>query len=521
VRALTRIDTQNQIVAKKSDASGDAIAGSGADALPSWPRIPWYSTLRLLPPLIWIPVIAVLLMSLAIAAMSELSARRAHSNNARISQVLLRLGALADIRTLIVDAETGQRGYLLTGEPVFLEPFTQAARGMPDSMARLRELSAASGQVEEALDRASVLMAERLTGLSNIVRAYETSGTEAALALMKSAEDRRVMDSLRAELATLDALTRAELDTLQSERLAAARWSRARLLVMTLVSLGLLVMLTRQFAIAALRQERRRSAAEHEARKLELLVAARTSELSRLSTHLQDYAEKEKSELAHDLHDELGGLLTAAKMDLSWLEGRLSEAAVQQRLTQLGRALDEAMDVKRRVVEDLRPSLLDHFGLATALRAYLDASCRKCTISCELVIDDSLDAAVPKEAAIALFRVAQEAFTNVVRHAAARKIRVELAGDADQFLLSIEDDGCGFDVTSPAVRASHGILGMRHRIGALNGRFFLDSAAGRGTRLRVEIPRDDAQPRAEDIHLERASATSGFSSEMSRILSRK
>jgi signal transduction histidine kinase len=483
---------------------------------------PWYASLQRLSPLILVSLIAVLLMTLAVAALSEVSARRAQESNARIGQVLLRLEALSDLRGLMVDAETGQRGYLLTRDPAYLEPFSFAAQALPEALVRLRALSAGAPQVEEALTRASALMAEQLTAVSNVVRAYDESGDRAAaVALMQSDDGRRVTDSLRAELATLDALTRAELDGLQSDRIAAARWSRARLLVMTLLSLGLLLMLTRQFAASALRQERRRFAAEHEAKALERLVAARTRELSQLSTHLQEIAEKEKSELTHDLHDELGGLITAAKMDLSWLQGRLDEPVIQQRLVQLGKALDEAMDVKRRVVGDLRPSLLDHFGLATALRAYLDAACRKATLQCELHLDAELDTLVPKDTAIALFRVVQEAFTNVVRHAGANTVHVELRCEPARYFLSIRDDGCGFDSTSPAFRWSHGVTGMRHRIRALGGAFFIDSAPGQGTHLRAEVPRDADHMRAADTHLERASATSALSSAMSRILSRK
>ncbi|MGQ0835228.1 MAG: sensor histidine kinase [Gammaproteobacteria bacterium] len=396
-------------------------------------------------------------------------------------------------------------------------------RALPDSLARLRELSVNVPQAEEAPSRAGALTAERLRVASNIVRAYDQSGDRsAAIAMMQKGEDRRLMDALRAELATLDALTHAELDELHSERISAARWSRARLLVMTLLSLGLLLMLTRQFAVRAFRQERRRFAAEQEARVLETLVAARTRELSQLSTHLREFAEKEKSELAHDLHDELGGLLTAAKMDLAWLQGRLGETASLQCLAQLGQALDEAMDVKRRVVENLHPSLLDHFGLATALHAYFDAACRKTTLACELEIDDTLDERVPKDTAIALFRVVQEGFTNVVRHAQATSVRVELRREPTRYVFSIRDDGCGFDPASSTFRASHGITGMRHRIRALGGRLGIDSAPGRGTLLHAEVPRTGtAQAPVAEAYFERASATSGLSSAMSRILSRK
>jgi signal transduction histidine kinase len=227
------------------------------------------------------------------------------------------------------------------------------------------------------------------------------------------------------------------------------------------------------------------------ARRLEKRVEARTRELSALSTHLQQLAEKEKSELARNLHDELGGLLTAAKMDLSWLQGRITgDAAIEQRLHQLGAVLDEAMDVKRRVVEELRPSLLDHFGLATALGSYVESVCRQSGLQADVAI--TADEDFPRDIAIGLFRIVQEGMTNVVRHAHARGVRLELSSGRQIYRLNLVDDGCGIDLADPAFRWSHGLTGMRHRVSALGGRFSLVSARGAGTALRVELPRRPA-----------------------------
>jgi signal transduction histidine kinase len=484
-------------------------------------RLP-LASLRLLPPLVWIALAAVLCLTLAIAAFSELSAQNAQQANAQIAQVLHRLQTLSEVRALIVDAETGQRGYLLTGDTNYLEPFALAARDLPAALDRLRRLCEGT-EAYAAFARMSTLIAERLEEATRVVQAYDSPGNRAeAIALMRATDSRQIMEDIRAELSTLDALSRAELDRLQSGRIAAARWSRASLLVATALTLTLLLVLSRRLAAASSHSESRRAAAEHEARALERLVQARTQELSELSTHLQSVAEKEKSELARDLHDELGGLLTAAKMDLSWLQGRLDEPVTQQRLAQLGSALDEAMGVKRRVVENLRPSLLEHFGLATALRAYLEAASRKAALQCELKLDESADSLGPSDTAIALFRVVQEAFTNVVRHAGATCVRVELECGESSYRLTIVDDGHGFDPASSRLQRSHGITGMRHRVRALGGLFELESAPGRGTVLRAEVPRGAAYgERPEVAQRERASATSGLSSAMSRILSRK
>lgn len=220
----------------------------------------------------------------------------------------------------------------------------------------------------------------------------------------------------------------------------------------------------------------------------ELPLDARTRELAELSTHLQNFAEQERSELARNLHDELGGLLTAAKMDLSWLQSRLGEPPNEGRLAQLGDALDEAMNVKRRVVEHLRPSLLDHFGLATALRAHVESACAKADLQFDVVVDDDVGP-VPKDIAIALFRLVQEGTANIIRHACAQRVRLEFGGDARHYILKLSDDGKGFDLAGARLRGSHGLIGMRHRIEALHGRFAMHSGSGRGTRIEVEVPR--------------------------------
>jgi signal transduction histidine kinase len=222
---------------------------------------------------------------------------------------------------------------------------------------------------------------------------------------------------------------------------------------------------------------------------LESLVEARTRELSALSTHLQELAEEEKSQLARNLHDELGGLLTAAKMDLSWVQSRVTDPDLQERLAQLGSVLDEAMDLKRRVVEDLRPSLLDHFGLPTALRAYVDSACAKAGLRTELTLPEE-DAPMAKETAIALFRIVQEGVTNIIRHAGARTVTLRLAAESGAYRIVLSDDGSGFDATDRELSSSHGITGMRQRVRALGGQFEMASSPGAGTTLRVAIPRD-------------------------------
>jgi signal transduction histidine kinase len=276
--------------------------------------------------------------------------------------------------------------------------------------------------------------------------------------------------------------------TLAAAAAVALSGSPLALVIVTLVDVALLAWVARLIVAETLRQSELRAAAEQDAKDMERLIEARTGELSDLSTHLQAFTEKEKADLARNLHDNLGGLLTAAKMDLSWMQSRLKDPPLEQRMTQLGNVLDEAMDLKRQVVEDLRPSLLEHFGLPTALRAHLEATCTKAGIECEVEVPDSADA-MPKEVAIALFRVVQEGLANIVRHSGARHVKLLIHQGAERYLLMLSDDGCGMDLNGTRFRWSHGLAGMRHRVRAIGGTFDIESGPAKGTALRVEIPK--------------------------------
>jgi signal transduction histidine kinase len=219
---------------------------------------------------------------------------------------------------------------------------------------------------------------------------------------------------------------------------------------------------------------------------------ARAQELSELCTHLQHYVEKEKHELARRLHDELGGLLTAAKMDVSWLQSgmearRMEDDVLRERLARLGGVLDDAMDLKRRVVEELRPSLLDHFGLPTALRAHVESTCSRSGLNCEVSMDEAMET-LPRETAIALFRVVENGLDNIVRHANATSVKIDVRVENGRHVIRLSDDGRGLDLSDPALRR-HNLTGMRHRIEGLGGEFRIESTADRGTELTISIPK--------------------------------
>ena len=228
---------------------------------------------------------------------------------------------------------------------------------------------------------------------------------------------------------------------------------------------------------------------EQRERELEVRVAARTEELSSLSTHLLRLAETERSSLAKELHDELGGLITAVKMDLSWLSARLGaslDSESRQKLDSVMQMLNQAMLLKRRVVESLRPSLLDHFGLAVALRSHFDEHCAREGIECVATLpEDGL--ALDAVAQLTLFRVAQEALANIIARGGAKHIEVVIEPEGDGYVLLVGDDGPTMDTD-----LSRSMPSVRHRMSAAGGTVEAEARPDQGNRIRAFVPRSAA-----------------------------
>jgi signal transduction histidine kinase len=223
---------------------------------------------------------------------------------------------------------------------------------------------------------------------------------------------------------------------------------------------------------------------------LEIEAAARAAELNEVYAHLQTVQEQERSRLARGLHDELGGLLLAARMDVSWVRQHARDAephAVAARIDRILDALDQGIDLKRRVIEELRPTLLDNMGLLAAIRWQLDETCARAHVQCACHFPASEPQIAP-DTAIALFRVVQEALTNVLKHASARRVDVTLDVVDERVLLAVVDDGVGIDAAGSTRPHAHGLNGMKHRISAIGGTLTVSRSPGGGTEVRAIVP---------------------------------
>ena len=200
--------------------------------------------------------------------------------------------------------------------------------------------------------------------------------------------------------------------------------------------------------------------------------------------------EAERTRIAREIHDELGQALTGVKMDLTWVKARLpAEPAIRDRLEAMGKLLEDAVQVGRRISSDLRPGALDDLGLAAALRWQARVFTERTGIAVR--IDAPEDIAVPDERATAAFRICQEALTNISRHSGATEVQLALNAEDHDLCLVSRDNGRGFPIGA-SKEGAFGLLGMRERAEAWGGAVSIDSALGAGTTVTLQLPLGEA-----------------------------
>lgn len=456
-------------------------------------RVRWFMAA---PPQVLVALIMTALVSLVVFAVSELAA--SHVRQVRSEALLLRERAthVGDIHDALIQAESAQRGYLLTSDQRYLQPFKDAAARAEKASVELKA-STRGAEAETAASNAIVELANRRLDEMRVTTSNAEQGRrDLALELLRSGIGVQAMEEVTQRTKAFEGdllrqLGEREVDVVES--MTEQRIGVALVVVLNLVFLAILAnMLIRQFMLS----EAHSAQLQQFADGLERTVAERTASLEALSTHLQASSEREKGQLARDLHDELGGILTSAKIDIAWIEGHSKSADpdLVTRLRRLSNVLDEAVDMKRRVVENLRPSLLDHLGLGAAIDWYVGETAKNAGLEVDLIPPPD-EPKAPPELAIAIFRLVQEGMTNTIRHARASNMTIAITLEPEGYRVMLGDDGIGIVDFRPG-KFTHGLAGMSHRARALGGSFEIDTQPGKGTRIEAFFPRH-AAPVAE------------------------
>jgi PAS domain S-box-containing protein len=232
-----------------------------------------------------------------------------------------------------------------------------------------------------------------------------------------------------------------------------------------------------------------------ERRQVEEQLRSSREQLRNLAAYIQSVREEERTKIAREIHDELGQALTGLKMSLSWLDKKLSEAgdvvplSLLEEITSMSKLVDTTIQMVREISTELRPGVLDDLGLTAAIEWQAQEFQTRMGIRCSFT--SSLENIIlDKERSTVIFRIFQEALTNVVRHANATRINVSLKEEADNLILEVRDNGEGIKESEISNAKSLGLLGMRERAILLGGEIKISGTPRKGTKVTVRIPLD-------------------------------
>lgn len=405
---------------------------------------------------------------------------------------------LMNIVQRVTDAESAQRGYMLTGRKEYMEPYRNASSEARANLEMLRATYAELEHPDSELLRKSLDLhvQEKLGELADLLIDIERGDMNAAREAILSGFGRAKMERVREDAKALLELENSKVDAGLRSVFDTLLFNRIGVTALTTISLLMLIMFLRQSRQLDLQRREKAEAIKAERDQLEIVVLRRTQQLTELACHLQTAREDERARLARDLHDELGATLTAAKLDVARIRPKLQLAApeLMERLTHLTETLNSGIALKRRIIEDLRPSTLSNLGLGPAL----EILCRESSERLDIHIVVRLrPVRLASGAQLTVFRIVQETLTNIAKYAQAREVEVSLHEVEDEAVLIVCDDGQGFD---PAAVSSsrHGLVGMRFRVEAERGRLVVQSAPGAGTKIEACLPLqiDEALPRS-------------------------
>lgn len=417
---------------------------------------------------------------------SEGSYWRAKESMDDLGRIGVARSAIQNLHRNMVDAEAGQRGFLLSRRPEYLGPYRDANDEIRETLRVLHEHFDEHPEKRATLQRLDELVGSKLSEMELTIGLAESGKDEQWQEIFATGIGREKMDQIRTLSTQLLADETNKAATGRASVYETLLLNRYGIGAMTLLALLAVYYVFRQTRALDRQREEHALALQAERDQLEREVTRRTAQLTELARHLQTAREDERNRLARELHDELGALLTAAKLDAARLRSRIAAVAPEavERLNHLSETLNSGIALKRRIIEDLRPSALSNLGLIAAL----DILTREFSERSGIPVEKNLEAVnLSPSAELTIYRLVQEALTNITKYARARRVDIELVQRDGRAHVEVRDDGVGFepDMTGST---SHGLFGMHYRVEAEGGQLVIDSKPGGGTRIGASLP---------------------------------
>ena len=427
-----------------------------------------------------------LLIAIGMIAISEYSYHQSTKAAKSIEGAQHVRNLLAKLMQQLLDSETGQRGYLLTGDARYLEPYTRALEDINQTLDGLRNAFIYNSELLAGFGQMSRNISKKLAEMDLTVRMRQQGKEEAWKFVVNTDVGIEIMENIRKQALNLSFDSEQQMQLGQTQINQTIEVSRAGIVIVALISLLAFAMYLLQSKALVESGDREKEALLRERDKLDGEVRDRTSELTKLATHLQNVREDERGHLARELHDELGAMLTAAKLDVARLKSRLSPVQTEatERVGNLTQTLNQMITMTRRIVEDLRPSSLMQLGIVSSLEILT----REFAARSEIQVATNLEPVKIDDATqLTIYRLVQESLSNIGKYAQATHVIVVLSNMQGYVNIEVKDDGKGFDMQGIPPR-SHGLVGMRHRVETSGGRLRITSSPGNGTYISASLP---------------------------------
>jgi signal transduction histidine kinase len=444
---------------------------------------------RELPLWVYAVTFVVIAITVALVGTSESNQEKTTKIWGQLRESRDNLDFIEIIWTQLITAEAAQRGYLLTGEAKYLAPLDATTKTLRDLKIRIEKEAPLASDLKEHTEELVGLVFNKIEEVNLTVNLSKKGEREEALQILSTNAGQELLDKVRVNIAASTQELNRELAERRLHMTAHIRLSRLSIIVLAFLNLALLAATLYYFSQDLQGKKTIIGIRESENQRLSATVAERTGELNELATHLQTSSEIERAALARDLHDELGGIMTAAMMDVRWvLERAESIPGGKERLLKCSALLDEAVSIKRRVIENLRPSLLDNLGLDAALEWYVSENCARGGLAYQVMFAPDFPH-LSSDASITLFRIVQESITNTLKYAKAKRVEVRLSFDKENIYLFAKDDGIGLPAQFNPNKLSHGLSGIKQRARAWGGEVQWQSGTNQGTAVTVSLPR--------------------------------
>ena len=415
-----------------------------------------------------------------------------------IGQIRTNISILNELKANLYQAESAERGYLFTSREIYYEPFNRALNKARDNIEKVESLV-----ISTSIGKDQLIERDWLKAISKSLEA-KAAEMKVAVNLTKSGKTQEAKQVVNLDdgivemnnfMQYTDIMIKNQysyLDTLLQKRDNSYILARSSVIAGALILIFLVVLVIKQLLKEIVIKSELQQQVLKENEIYEGKLQQQTKLLRSLALDYQSDVERERQKLSRELHDELGSIFTATKMDMAWVMKKLKDVAPEiiDKLKKTSRYIDQGISYQRHIVQELHPAMISTFGFWVAIKSLVDDAAERNQWQLTLELPDQ-NTKLNETISLVAYRIVQETLNNANKYAKATAVSVYMMID-DKFLkLEIADNGVGVDMTALGGK-THGLSGMRHRVMAIGGHFEILSEPGNGVLTRALIPLDIA-----------------------------